>query len=680
MKRDWRKLPVEWPLVLPIIVYLVLFFRAFQFIVDDTFITFLMSKNLVDSGVISTDPELHINATTAYLHIFAGALSYLIGGADFIDFGVKTFAGFLGCTCLALVNSIQKSIGVSSGLRLLCGLFLAGSFPFVLWSASAMETTYVATTLILLCWAFYYHPRSIPEPVVFSLAALCVLYRMDTLVFVTPILFGTFYLNRFSRRTLRNSGFFLVPLVLFAIFLRIYYGSVLPTPAMKASFGLYAMLMNAIHTGLPYLEDFALVNLHGLGIIAALITVLAGLPGFFRMRLEGDRARMFFIGAAALGYIGYIASQGIVHMMFSFRFYTPLIPVLALLLGFQLDAIGRRLKPAQWHGTAVKAAAVMLTTANLAIFWYGTNVNMYFSRVRDPGLGPVGNDTIDGWATLHQEMKGAGRYFATQIPRDYRVGLWVAGIIPFYMPQRVFDNHLIGSPTDKYVDYIVAQCPSDQTSPSDMKQYPGLYASKKALYYPLTSWCLMPTSMSPNSDVADAPVAPPFGIVYGHRRYWENLFLAGEQFRDHPERFASLPMKVFPGFSNRPVRVSSALTQLDTDYAKNIFSLAPPAEMVFDPPAGSHSATMEYGFASKMYSIGPTISPVEFIVSQDTAGGRKELFRRRLDPEATIESERGIQKITVDLQGDGKLYLAYHSLHGEPKGPGIVFITDFQFR
>jgi len=653
---------------IPSTLFLLFVLCSFKFLIDDTFITFLVSKNLIENGIYSTTPDVLISPTTAFLHSLIGAFFYFIGGADSTEWGVKSLGLFLGIASIGAVVSCLRHLGASYWVRLFCGTFVAGSFPLIVWTASAMETTYVAAALT--CFAcLLLIPRLSSSSVVPALVALlCVLLRMDSGVVVAALLTAAVYSARFSLRSIVNVGaLFILPVIICLWLHHHFFGNVFPTPVMKASLTLDKLKDNVLGAGGHYFLDFARLNFHWLGIASSIGVFVTLLPAFMSGKAKRHQAVLFCTAGGVLAYMLYIVSQGSVHMMFTFRFYTPLIPLMGMVTGAALQMLLTRITLSPRTAANIAAACCLtLVVVDVRTFIHGYSVDMYFSDLRDQGFGPSGNDNIRGWALLHQEMKDAGRFFSEVLPPRARVGLWVAGIIPFFLKQQAYDQALIGSPPDGRVDYVLAQCSSNGLPPSDIVRYPRDRPSPATLFYPFTSFCLYPLGNKElrvpfaNYDESASPNPEEFDNVYNYAMAWETGSLKTDQdklaFLDAhlhgspnelekygsfidtlfktlpPEQFASVPLTAYPHFSTRPTSVRSGLTGLRSHAGKKVLMVHVPSEVVFTLDSSVSEASLSFGVLSSAYENGGKMRQADMKLTVSSDAGEQVLFSTTLNP------------------------------------------------
>lgn len=90
--------------ILPFILFTLLFVAGIRYVMDDAFITFVYSENLVKTGMISYNGII-VEGGTSFLYILVGALLILLSFGN-LFIGLKIFSYLLGIFCIWLVGKI----------------------------------------------------------------------------------------------------------------------------------------------------------------------------------------------------------------------------------------------------------------------------------------------------------------------------------------------------------------------------------------------------------------------------------------------------------------------------------------------------------------------------------------------------------------------------------------------
>lgn len=478
-------------ILVPILLFLALCCYCFRFFVDDTYINFIAAKNWIEFGQLSPNLEHRVNPTTANFHMLLAALVYVVTGPDFLEAGMKILGMATGVGILFLLNATLLDLGVKQSLRFIASSSLATAFPFILWTVSAMDTVFDSAFIMICCYLFFQDRLSLKNPGLFLFSAfLLILARLDFAIISLILVFALILVHGLSKNLLKQVLiYYICPILLLLLSLKFYYGTIVPTPIQKASMGLSGMVHNFLNFGGLYFLNFMRLNLNILSIISlALVTLWAFKSDKIHKR-QFPEFQFLSLALALLAYIGYIMSQGSVHMMFAFRFYTPLLPLLALFLGYALHLYSEKIKFISSTKAAV-VTAIVIVCLNTTTFLYGYYKNLNFSEIPGGDFTGMTNNHIKGWIHLHEEMKTAAIYFGSLIPADSKVLLGVAGIIPYFINRPAYDNGLLGAPAVWKFDYVLNSCDSTKPVPAGFFRHEFKPVNTDTLYYPNSSWCL----------------------------------------------------------------------------------------------------------------------------------------------------------------------------------------------
>jgi hypothetical protein len=491
-QNQWcRILKDRFHVLFPSLCFIFLSLYCFRFFVDDTYINFIAAKNFIELGRLSANLEHNVNPTTANFHMLFSALIYAVTNQDFLEPVLKICGIVAGVLSLVLLNKTLVHLEIRQQARFVALTFLATAFPFILWTASAMDTVFDALILTLCCYYWFQDLRLPSIRKRFLLAAFfLVLARLDFAIISVILVAGFTLVTRLSKRTLREIGFFyILPLAIMMLSLKFYYGTVIPTPIQKASLGIPGMIQNFLKFGGLYFLHFCLLNLNVLSVVATGFVTLHSLKKLFAGQKSDIAIQLAAAGLALMGYICYIISQGSVHMMFAFRFYTPLLPALFIFFGYGLHLYILQSNRTLSRRT-IQYVIGSIIALNISTFFYGYYKNLNFSEIPGGDFTGMKNNNIRGWILLHEEMRHAGIYFGSLIPPGSKVFLGVAGIIPYFMDRNAYDNGLLGAPTIWKFDYVLNGCSSVHPVPKGFIRHQYKTVSPDTLYYPNSSWCL----------------------------------------------------------------------------------------------------------------------------------------------------------------------------------------------
>lgn len=477
--------------LLPVLFFLGLCFYCFRFFVDDTYINFIAAKNLIEFGRLSPNLEYNVNPTTANFQMLLAAFVYAVSGPDFLEPVLKLLGIAVGVGTLALVNATLLNLKVEKSFRFLTLTYLATAFPFVLWTSSAMDTVFDAGLIMVACYLWLKDIATDKGRALFLFSAfLLIMARLDFALISVILLIALIFIQGLSKQLMKQILiFYILPLFVMMLTLKLYYGTIIPTPIQKASLGLSAMFDNFLKFGGLYFLHFCRLNLNIISIFSVGLVSFWSFQKLKTGRLASLDIQLLALAAAIFSYFCYIISQGSVHMMFAFRFYTPLLPLLAVFLGYAFQLYGRKL-PALSSMASILFTALLVLCLNFSTFFYGYYKNLNFSEIPGGDFTGMNNNHINGWIHLHEGMRHAGIYFGSLVPPGSKIFLGVAGIIPYFMDKAAYDNGLLGAPAVWKFDYVLNGCDSVRPVPAGFFRHEYKPVSPETLYYPNSSWCL----------------------------------------------------------------------------------------------------------------------------------------------------------------------------------------------
>jgi hypothetical protein len=459
---------------------------------DDTYINFLAGKNFIENGILSSSLLTKVNPTTSNLHLLLSALIYSFAGSFHTESIMKLFSISAGGFCFYFLSKIMTNCGIKRENQILCLIILSSSFPFIVWTAGAMETLFVGLCLIVAIYFFINSVNNEKNKKYFFLSAfLLILSRMDMAIVSLVLVLGIIINSKNIIITGRLSlYYFFLPVLALTIVLKLYYGSILPTPVAKVTFNLIDLYNNSLFFGIPYFLSLCILNFNFMAIFSIIFFFLKGI-NFNKFRsLSNENKLLFFISLAIIFYCVYIISQGNVHAMFAFRFYTPLLPAFALMLAFGLQ---RNNETALGHFflTNFRKIISFVLIINSIIFFYGYYINMNFTFAKNADFYNNPNHNIRGWSILLEEFRRSGIYFGSIIPQGSKVWLGIAGVVPFTISKPSFDNLLIGVPPWESLDFVINTCDATKPLPPGFFRHEQNPPSTHSLDYPkFSALCL----------------------------------------------------------------------------------------------------------------------------------------------------------------------------------------------
>jgi hypothetical protein len=304
-------------LALPLAVFVGLALVYFPLTADDAYIVARYADHVVRGEGLVYNAGERVNALTSPTHALVVTLLRLATAQPI--YWYASLAPLAVAAALAVVA--RRTIAERSEQALFLALTLVSPF-LAFWSVGGLETpilVVLCTTLAAWCAG----PRPFaPAAFADAVLALCVtvaLTRPDFALLGAPVA-AVAAVDLARRRALPRAGALALALALaWLAFAWRYYGDPLPTSAYVKS---------------PLAQD-ARSLLLGAGYFASLAVLsLLWLPAFARKR--GDRRlpvdayrRALWVGVMITA--AYAVLAGTKHMMYAYRLYVPLLPVVALL-------------------------------------------------------------------------------------------------------------------------------------------------------------------------------------------------------------------------------------------------------------------------------------------------------------------------------------------------------------
>ena len=402
-------------------------FLFFRFSAEDAFITYRYAENLATLGALVFNEGEPILALTSPLHGVWSTGLFVLTGHTILANKILGFGFLLGAAALVWFRYRHRPL-----LQPLAVTLILLPPSVVLWTLGGLETPvllFLVTSLTLLALDPH-EPDRTRLLGVFLLAGLTFLTRFDSILFVAPLLLHM----AIRARSVRDVGIaVLAGAAIPAVWLLVsssYYGDIFPT-------SLYAKTPNA---SLPVLignGKYILFYLFLVGIIPTAILALAILrrPSTMVRILLGHLGAgwWLYLGIAAMLLYGLTMAQ--THMMFSFRYFVPYVPAVAILL---LDLMERVMHARGWPDA--RWATVLVPTVLVLLLFQGFQIHYTYDRSVN-GLSPWGEYRATGVRhyvgfidALRQEGENIREHWSTvpnpsqRLPRIYT---YAGGVVPY---------------------------------------------------------------------------------------------------------------------------------------------------------------------------------------------------------------------------------------------------------
>lgn len=389
--------------------YLALASVAFDFSIDDTFISMRYSHNLARHGQLAwnLDENPHVEGYTTLIWVLLGALiEVLIPHNPFL--GMKLLSLLFGAAAMLVSFDIGRRLFRHWLPAALPTLLLALTPAIILWGVSGMETTfYVFLVLLALDLGLMEEADDLRfvTPVLLFLVALT---RTEGIVFYAAFigvrLFewliyheGRYALRR--KRWLAWNAVFLALMASYLLWKWRYYGSLIPLPVyIKTASG---------GEGIEYVKRFLR------GYYPFLLLAVVGF-----VRAPRRRAYLYLFAFLGAYFAALSAANPIVGL--HSRLILAAVPLIFLLAVFEVDD----LLQARVAGWLERAA---LTGLVLAMIWLITSSPRQYVRA-------LRADAAREWLVLKNVHVAMGEWLRASVPEGLRatVALGDAGATVYY--------------------------------------------------------------------------------------------------------------------------------------------------------------------------------------------------------------------------------------------------------
>jgi hypothetical protein len=390
--------------------------------IDDAYITFRYSQNLLDGeGLVYNPGERVLGTTTPVYALLMAGIALLQGGsqADFPFLAVLVNALADASTCLLLA-----ALGTRLGSR------FAGRAASAVWAIAPWSVTFAiggleTSLLVALATATFYNHLAGRPAAAAATGGIALLTRPDALLFLGPMALARLWQIRQTgidrRSAARELLAFGAPLGLWLIASVSFYQSPIPQSifAKAAAYrlppeaGLIRLLQ---HYATPFLGHLALGTWWiAVGLVLYPALFLLGVAGAFRTA----RATWPLLLYPWIYFIAYAVANPLL-----FRWYlTPPLPAYFLGIFLGLARISRDLNRSL--PSMMIAGLVVLSTAN--------------GWTRHPDHGPDRPAPRMAFIELELLYERVGRSLAPEIRNDQVLAAGDIGALGYYSRARVFD-------------------------------------------------------------------------------------------------------------------------------------------------------------------------------------------------------------------------------------------------
>jgi len=454
--------PVYFAYLSVLFLFIIAIGYYFPFTVDDAYIAYRYAEKFFTTGSLVFNDGEAINALTSPLHVF------LLSVFRLFTIHIVWVNKVVSLLCLlGAVFMIWKQFESKSRLQILVLVFNLLSAPILLWTFGGIETIYlllVITAIVIGVWRLTDGERQLKRLTgIFFLMGIAFLFRYDSAIFLFPVALYLWIRSNKRDFLIAATVGALLPVFWLSVSY-IYYGDLLPTSFYTKTPGI---TFEELYYNFIYIFYFSIYILTIPAVIVFLVYP-ASLSAKLKVWIAHFRNR-WWLYAGLLLTAGYGLTMATKHMMFSFRFFAPYIPVTSLLLLDLLDKISE-------IGSADQKARVwrsrLLFTCIVAGWLFQAFHLFYTYNYSVNGLARVGEYRqlnmiryqafIDILAQQAAEIREHWQTKATAEHRPPRIHTYAGGVAAYrYMDAYIYDMLIAYRHKDKLADFEKCKLSAD---------------------------------------------------------------------------------------------------------------------------------------------------------------------------------------------------------------------------
>ena len=307
-----NKLNIKFVLLVVFICISFLFPFGIQMEIDDKWLLYRISYNLLNTGLPSWNIQDNINISTPVIWPYLVSIFHF-----FSDWGMATkLFGFIIYFFMGIIIFYLKKINYEQKILLYVGVMLY--FPFAFWSFSTYETPF--TTLIIFYSTYLFYTKGFNSKVAWSLFSSTIFLRPEMLLVIGSAWLIYCFLNK---KIYSKTMFIFIAFGCLYFFYNIYFfDDLLPQTGYSKWLGNAFALSNDFYkilNSLLHLLPSFLINIF---IFFSFI-----FTSKYLFKNKNKKENYIFLSLWSAYFIGliYHVTNGYMHMGYTFRYFAPFI-------------------------------------------------------------------------------------------------------------------------------------------------------------------------------------------------------------------------------------------------------------------------------------------------------------------------------------------------------------------
>ncbi len=459
-----------------------------KFTAEDAYITARYALNFAGGDSLVFNRGERILAITSPLHALIEAFLLETTGNIIASYKVLSLLLFL-----ASLFIILRFFRDSAFPRFVSAFLILLPPCMAVWTIGGMETPMLLFTVTLMIHLIY-HRSSITRArmiLACTSAGVAFVIRFDSVIFTLPLCIAAAVKAREFKTIAVSTACALIAPLAWLLFSLYYYGDIFPTSfhLKTPTFDAYWLKKNARYTARW------LTYIYWIPLMAALPVFARGADAI-RGAVIGNIKRFAGVHAGLIATLAYGLTMATKHMMFSFRFFVPFVPALALVTGDlyrSLDGGAFRRRKAAKRFFLLFMMFGFAFELYQAHYIYTRSLNGLAPRVEYTRTGL--EDYAAGFMRVLEQSTGdiKKHWASLQEPRSRRprIKTFAEGVMPFTYPEAYFFGGLVSyrrrchPDTRLAADYIYILSPLHGSIERQLDGLPGglkLVSSRETIF------------------------------------------------------------------------------------------------------------------------------------------------------------------------------------------------------